>query len=64
MVPGTHWAVIAKDVVNEVIPVTKYKSQKTGITVIISEVEGPLVNGYFPLGKKPLQFRSIFKRSR
>ena len=50
VVPGTHWTVIAKDVVNEVIPIIKYKSKKTGITVFISEVEGPLVNGYFALG--------------
>ncbi|WAR30395.1 hypothetical protein MAR_032937 [Mya arenaria] len=32
------------------IPVTKYRSKKTGITVVIAEVEGPLVNGYFALG--------------
>lgn len=33
------------------IPVHKYRSEKTGMTVIIGEVEGPLVNGYFTLGK-------------
>ena len=49
-VPGTHWNIITKDVVNEIIPVTKYESKKTGIKVIISDVEGPLVNGYFALG--------------
>ncbi|XP_039445648.1 uncharacterized protein C05D11.1-like [Culex pipiens pallens] len=34
---------------NGVIPVRKYRSEKTGLTVIVGEVEGPLVNGYFAL---------------
>ncbi|XP_053673268.1 uncharacterized protein C05D11.1-like [Anopheles nili] len=34
---------------NEVIPVHKYRSERTGLTVIIGEVEGPVVNGYFTL---------------
>ena len=33
------------------IPVSKYKSKETGITIFIAQVEGPLVNGYFCLGK-------------
>lgn len=33
------------------IPVHKYKSELTGLTVVIGEVEGPLVNGFFTLGK-------------
>lgn len=33
------------------IPVQKYKSELTGLTVVIGEVEGPLVNGFFTLGK-------------
>lgn len=32
------------------IPITKYKSKTTGLSVIIAEVEGPLVNGYFCVG--------------
>ncbi len=36
---------------NNVIPVYKYGSKKTGLTVVIAQVEGPLVNGYFCLGK-------------
>lgn len=34
---------------NGVIPVRKYRSERTGLTVIVGEVEGPLVNGYFAL---------------
>jgi hypothetical protein len=36
---------------NDLIPVHKYKSNVTGLTVVIAEVEGPIVNGYFCLGK-------------
>ncbi|XP_056630340.1 uncharacterized protein C05D11.1-like [Diorhabda sublineata] len=31
------------------IPVSEYVSKETGITVVIAEVEGPIVNGYFCL---------------
>ncbi|OWF39921.1 uncharacterized protein C05D11.1-like [Mizuhopecten yessoensis] len=31
------------------IPVSKYRSKNTGISVFIAQVEGPLVNGYFCL---------------
>ncbi|KXJ72958.1 hypothetical protein RP20_CCG016849 [Aedes albopictus] len=34
---------------NGVIPVRKYRSERTGLSVIVGEVEGPLVNGYFAL---------------
>ncbi|GLH01355.1 Presequence protease, mitochondrial [Gryllus bimaculatus] len=34
---------------NDLIPVHKYKSTVTGLTIVIAEVEGPVVNGYFCL---------------
>ncbi|GBP23093.1 Uncharacterized protein C05D11.1 [Eumeta japonica] len=33
----------------QLIPVNKYISERTGLTVIIADVEGPLVNGFFCL---------------
>jgi hypothetical protein len=36
---------------NDLVPVHKYKSNATGLNVVIAEVEGPVVNGYFCLGK-------------
>ena len=36
--------------VNGVIPVHKYKSKKTALKIVIAEVDGPVVNGYFTLG--------------
>lgn len=41
---------IATVLANDRIPVHKYRSELTGVTVVIGEVEGPLVNGYFALG--------------
>ncbi|XP_063241639.1 uncharacterized protein C05D11.1-like [Bacillus rossius redtenbacheri] len=34
---------------NDLIPVHKYRSNITGLTVVIAEVEGPVVHGYFCL---------------
>lgn len=34
---------------NGTIPVHKYRSDRTGLTVVLGEVEGPVVNGYFTL---------------
>ena len=33
------------------VPVSKYFSKSTGLHVIFAKVEGPLVGGYFTLGK-------------
>lgn len=33
------------------VPVFEFKSRKTGLTVVIAEVDGPVVNGFFTLGK-------------
>lgn len=38
--------------VNGTIPVHKYESELTGLRVVLAQVEGPLVNGYFTLGKR------------
>ena len=40
---------LAKLKANSQIPVAKYKSLRTGLTVTVAEVEGPVVNGYFCL---------------
>ena len=34
---------------NNKIPVVKYRSLRTGLTVTVAQVEGPIVNGYFCL---------------
>ena len=39
----------------DVIPVEKYRSSRTGLVICIANVEGPLVNGYFCLGKHGVQ---------
>ncbi len=35
----------------ESLKVEKYRSKRTGITLCFVEVPGPLVNGYFTLGR-------------
>lgn len=32
------------------IPVYEFKSKHTGLTVVIAEIEGPVVDGFFCLG--------------
>uniref|UniRef100_A0A336KC94 CSON007777 protein n=1 Tax=Culicoides sonorensis TaxID=179676 RepID=A0A336KC94_CULSO len=44
-----NFKLLANVKVNDRIPVRKYKSEKTGLTVILADVEGPVVNGYFCL---------------
>lgn len=34
------------------VPVYEYVSKRTGLTVVIAEVEGPVVNGFFCVGKQ------------
>ena len=50
---------ISSAVVSDIIPIKKYRSKVTGITVCIANVNGPLVNGYFCLGKNFFIFDSF-----
>ncbi|PIK38225.1 hypothetical protein BSL78_24935 [Apostichopus japonicus] len=43
------YEVLCQEVSNGLVPVTKYKSKRTGLTICLAEVEGPLVNGFFCL---------------
>ncbi|XP_045538857.1 uncharacterized protein C05D11.1 [Papilio machaon] len=45
----SHFKLISTTKASDVIPVNKYVSEKTGLKVIIANVEGPVVNGYFCL---------------
>ncbi|XP_045764374.1 uncharacterized protein C05D11.1-like [Maniola jurtina] len=45
----SHFKLKSSIKASDVIPVNKYVSEKTGLTVIIANVEGPLVNGFFCL---------------
>ncbi|XP_072936349.1 uncharacterized protein C05D11.1-like [Epargyreus clarus] len=45
----SHFKLVSSTKASDVIPVNKYVSDKTGLTVIIANVEGPVVNGYFCL---------------
>ncbi|CAG9567343.1 unnamed protein product [Danaus chrysippus] len=45
----SHFKLISSTKASDVIPVNKYVSEKTGLTVIIANVEGPVVKGFFCL---------------
>ncbi|XP_045458924.1 uncharacterized protein C05D11.1-like [Melitaea cinxia] len=45
----SHFKLISSTKASDVIPVNKYVSEKTGLKVIIADVEGPLVKGFFSL---------------
>ncbi|XP_046677319.1 uncharacterized protein C05D11.1-like [Homalodisca vitripennis] len=47
--PDGTFSLICSSKANDLIPVHKYKSSLTGLTVVLAEVEGPVVNGYFCL---------------
>lgn len=46
-----NFLLVGSSKANDLIPVHKYKSSLTGLTVVLAEVDGPVVNGYFCLGK-------------
>lgn len=46
---AANFRLMASVKANDRIPVHKYRSEKTGLTVILAEIEGPVVNGYFTL---------------
>ena len=43
------YEVVSRLKANNKIPVTKYRSARTGLTVTVAQVDGPVVNGYFCL---------------
>lgn len=51
MTEKSTFKLVSSTKASDVIPVNKYVSKKTGITVIIADVGGPLVNGFFCFGE-------------
>ena len=44
-----HFSQVSSIKANNKIPVEKWKSEQTGLTVTVAQVDGPVVNGYFCL---------------
>ena len=44
-----NYEVVARLKANGKVPVTKYRSKRSGLTITLAQVEGPVVNGYFCL---------------
>ena len=45
----TNFECLANLKANNKIPVVKYRSRRSGLTVTVAQVDGPVVNGYFCL---------------
>lgn len=46
---GDNYEFICEYLASGSVPVTKYRSKRTGLHIVLARVEGPLVNGYFTL---------------
>ena len=46
---NSHWEKISSFRLSDGLPIIKYKSNKTGLTVVLAKAESPIVNGYFCL---------------
>lgn len=46
-----NFKLLATARLNDSIPVHKYESLRTGLRVVLAQVEGPLVKGYLTLGE-------------
>ena len=46
---SADWTLVQNLTVNGVLPLLKYQSKRTGLTVILAQGESPIVNGYFCL---------------
>ena len=46
---NSHWSQISSFQLSEGLSVEKYRSELTGLTVVLANAESPIVNGYFCL---------------
>lgn len=52
MVASQAFRLISKTKANDLINVMKFLSKRTGMQVTIADVEGPVVDGYFCVGRR------------
>ena len=46
---SAHWEVVSSFNLSATIPVSKFRSRLTGLTVVLAKSESPIVNGYLCL---------------
>ena len=44
-----HWELQSRVNISGVLPVMKYQSKRTGLTLVLAQADSPIVNGYFCL---------------
>jgi len=50
----SHWQVLSSFNLSSSLSVVKYRSDKTGLTIVLARAESPIVNGYFCLATEAL----------
>ena len=45
----SHWQRLSQVSLTPSLPVSKWRSNLTGLTVVLSQAESPIINGYFCL---------------
>ena len=44
-----HWELLTNITIDDTLPVHKFRSKRTGMTIVLAPGESPIVNGYFCL---------------
>jgi len=59
---NSHWSTLSSFKLSDGLKVTKYRSNLTGLTVVLASADSPIVNGYFCLATEVLHedFISFF----
>lgn len=52
MAASQAYRLVSKTKANDLINVMKFMSKRTGMQVTIADVEGPVVDGYFCVGRR------------
>jgi hypothetical protein len=60
MSQSSSFELVCSSQANDLILVRKFRSTRTGLTVVLADVDGPVVNGYFVLGNIGSIFKPLF----
>ena len=50
----SHWKILSSFNLSSSLPVVKYQSALTGLTIVLARAESPIVNGYFCLATEAM----------
>ena len=50
---SNHWEIVGETVYHDKVPITKYKSSLTGVTVTLGNTGNPIISGQFCVVTEP-----------